>query len=138
MGLVHAPMYLREQDEDGKWKVNYASSEVENELKFLEEKNGAVNHPTTGPVQTKDIADTMCEVVVHLIGKQLATFLGMELELVGLSGAAALGTDPGRHTRTAETNDTFNRLGAITGGQGRGMGQANPSRGMGNGGMRRR
>ena len=136
MGLVHAPMYLPEKDENGQWKVNYASSEVENELKFLEEKNGAVDHPTTGPVQTKDIADTMCEVVVQLIGKQLATFLGMELDALGVTGGAPEGTDPGRHTRTA-SNETFDRLGNVTGGLQRGMGGNNPSRGMG-GGMRRR
>lgn len=136
MGLVHAPMYLQERDEDGQWKVNYASSEVENELKFLEEKNGAVNHPTTGPVQTKDIADTMCEVVVQLIGKELAAFLGMELDTLGVTGAAAQGTDPGRHTRS-ESSDTFDRLGSAIGGAPRGMGSSSPSRGMG-GGMRRR
>jgi hypothetical protein len=132
MGLVHAPMYLNQKDESGRWEVNYASSEVENELKFLEEKNGVVNHPSTGPVQTKDIADTMCEVVVQLIGKQLATFLGMELDEIGLSGGAPLGTDPGRHQRT-ESDQTFDRLANInTGGRGGGMGSFDPSRGMGN------
>lgn len=128
MGLVHAPMYLPERDDDGDWKVNYASSEVENELKFLEEKNGAVDHPSTGPVQTKDIADTMCEVVVQLIGKELATFLGQEFDALGVSGTAERGTDPGRHTRTS---DAAERLGNLTGGMARGMGPVGgPSRGM--------
>lgn len=130
MGLVHAPMYLPEYDDDGGWKVNYASSEVENELKFLEEKNGRVDHPKTGPVQTKDIADTMCEVVVSLIGKQMATFLGQEFDAVGVSGGAPMGTDPGRHTRTEGGNDVGDRLGALTGGMAqRGM-QGGAARGM--------
>jgi hypothetical protein len=129
MGLVHAPMFLSEKDEDGNFKVNYASSEVENELKFLEEKNGKVNHPSTGPVQTKDIADTMCEVVVQLIGKQMATFLGQELDALSLTGSAQMGTDPGRHTRT---NDAAERLANVTGApRQQGMQQqAPPSRGM--------
>lgn len=127
MGLVHAPMHLQQEEEDGGWKVNYASSEVENELKFLEEKNGVVDHPSTGPVTTKDIADTMCEATVSLIGKQMATFLGQEFDEVGVSGGAPMGTDPGRHTRT---NDAAERLGAVTGGLGRGMAQHDPARGM--------
>ena len=127
MGLVHAPMYHDKYDDDGNLVVNFASSEVELELKFLEEKNGAVNHPTTGPVQTKDIADTMCEVVVSLIGKELATFLGQELDMVGMGGMAANGTDPGRHTRT---NETFDRLANVSSGAQRGMGSSSPSRGM--------
>lgn len=129
MGLVHVPMYLHEQDEDGGWKVNYASSELEQEWKFLEAKNGAVNHPTTGPVQTKDISDAAVETVISLIGKELATFLGQELDSLGVSGGAPLGTDPGRHTRTP--GDAIDRLGQLTGGMSRGMGQINPSRGMG-------
>lgn len=134
MGLVHAPMHLLEKDESGEWKVNYASSEVENELKFLEEKNGVVDHPSSGPVQTKDIADTMVEVVVHLIGKQLATFLGQEFDDVGLSGSAPLGTDPGRHTRT-QADDMGDRLTGSTSAVRRGMAaRSAPSRS----GMRRR
>lgn len=135
MGLIHAPMLLREKDpETGEYKVNFASSEAELELRFLEEKNGAVDHPTTGPVQTKDIADTVMEVVVSLIGQQMATFLGMEFAEVGLSGAAPQGTDPYRNTTAAD------RLGEVTGGAPR-RGMATPgaarSRG-GMGGMRKR
>ncbi len=96
MGLIHAPMRKR----DG--EINLASSEVELELKFLEEKNGKVDHPSTGPVQTKDIADTMMEVTVTLIGKQMATFLGQEFESVGLSGSAERGTDPYRNSTAAD------------------------------------
>lgn len=137
MGWVHAPMMLPEIDEDGENKVNFASSEAELELKFLEEKNGKVNHPTTGPVQTKDIADAMCEVTVQLIGKQMAQLLGMELDEIGVSGGAPLGTDPGR--RTNPTSDVAERLGSLTssGGMSRGMQQQGPTGGAARG-MRRR
>jgi hypothetical protein len=124
MGLVHAPMFLNQPGEEpGTHKVNYASSEVELELRFLEEKNGAVDHPTSGPVQTKDIADTMCEVVVGLIGKQLATFLGQEFDAVSIGGTAAQGTDPERHQRpTNPVSSVSERLGNLGGAAGRGMG----------------
>ena len=105
MGLVHAPMLLDEIDPDsGEPKVNYASSEAELELKFLEEKNGAVVHPETGPVQTKDIADTIIECTVTLIGKQIAQFLGEEFTEAGLSGAAPTGTDPYRNSTGAKSS----------------------------------
>lgn len=126
MGLIHAPMLKP----DG--EVNFASSEAELELKFLEEKNGAVDHPSTGPVQTKDIADTLMEVTVTLIGKQMATFLGQEFAEVGLSGSAERGTDPYRNT-TSVTD----RLGNVTGSAGRGLGSKGAARSRG-GGMRRR
>lgn len=136
MGLVHGPMFLREEAEDGEgYKVNYASDEAQTELKFLEEKNGVVDHPASGPVQTKDIADTLCEVVVSLIGKQLATFMGMEFTEIGLSGMAPHGTDPGRHTRT-KADEIGDRL-AGTMGNRRGMGNGGPARGPRTG-MRRR
>jgi hypothetical protein len=140
MGWVHAPMLLPEIDDEGEHEVNFASSEAELELKFLEEKNGKVNHPTTGPVQTKDIADSMCEVTVQLIGKQMAQFLGMELDDISVSGGAPLGTDPGR--RTNPTSDVAERLGALTdsGGMGRGMqpGNLGTASARGQRGMRRR
>lgn len=123
MGLIHAPMLKQ----DG--EINFASSEAETELKFLEEKNGAVDHPTSGPVQTKDIADTIMECVVTLIGKQMATFLGYEFEEAGLSGGAPRGTDPYRNT-------TADRMGeALTSATARPTQGAARSRGSG---MRRR
>lgn len=39
-----------------------------NELKFLQEKNGRVDKQSVGPIQTKDIADCIAEVVNALIG----------------------------------------------------------------------
>jgi hypothetical protein len=53
--LVHAPEYTQAQAE----------------LTFLQEANNKVEKQTSGPVQTKDVADSMCEVVSYLIGDQI-------------------------------------------------------------------
>ena len=59
LGLVHAPA------------DNRFSELARQELKFLQDKNGKIDHQTIGPVQTKDVADCMMEVVYYLIGKQI-------------------------------------------------------------------
>ena len=62
--LVHAP--------HGEPDIDYSSQE----LKFLQEiKTGRVprvEHQTVGPIQTKDIADAMMEVVESCIGNEIA------------------------------------------------------------------
>lgn len=63
---------------------------LELELRFLEEKNGKVDHPSSGPVQTKDIADAVMAVTHHLIGEQMGAFLNQAL------GAATSGTSFGQ------------------------------------------
>jgi hypothetical protein len=63
LGLVHAPYFeLAEQ-----------------ELAFLQDVGGRVDHPTTGPVQTKDVADTMMILVHALIGDNMKAFVAGEL-----------------------------------------------------------
>lgn len=60
MGLVHAPQY----------------DQAELELKFLQDMgNQTVDHPTTGPVQSKDVADCMFECVYYFLGKQIQLML---------------------------------------------------------------
>lgn len=49
------------------------------ELRFLQEVNGRVDHPASGPVQSKDIADAMMECVHVLIGEQVNNFLHSEM-----------------------------------------------------------
>ena len=44
---------------------------LSNELKFLQEKNGQVVKQDFGPVTTKDLADTVMEVTVSLLHRQL-------------------------------------------------------------------
>jgi hypothetical protein len=77
MGWVHAPYY----------------EQAELELRFLQEKNGVVDHPDSGPVQTKDVADAMMECVMSLIGDQIVS-MRSELGSMRPSGALQGGMEP--------------------------------------------
>lgn len=77
MGWVHAPWY----------------EQAELELRFLQEKNGVVDHPESGPVQTKDVADAMMECVMALIGDQIVS-MRSELGSMRPSGALQGGVEP--------------------------------------------
>jgi hypothetical protein len=77
LGYVHAPYY-----EQG-----------ELELRFLQEKKGVVDHPDSGPVQTKDVADAMMECVMALIGDQIVS-LRSELGSMRPQGAMEGGMQP--------------------------------------------
>lgn len=59
LNLIHAPFFeLADQ-----------------ELKFLQDLGGRIDHPTSGPIQTKDVADAMMNVVWGCIGEQMAAFI---------------------------------------------------------------
>lgn len=78
LGLVHAPYF-----------------ELANqELTFLQDLGGKVEHPTTGPVRTKDVADTMSILVYELIGDQIGAFIGKMLSDTPLGATAQGGMDP--------------------------------------------
>lgn len=77
MGWVHAPYYEL----------------AELELRFLQEKNGVVDHPDSGPVQTKDVADAMMECVMALIGDQIVS-MRSELGSMRPQGALLGGVEP--------------------------------------------
>jgi hypothetical protein len=77
MGWVHAPYY----------------EQAELELRFLQEKSGAVDHPDSGPVQTKDVADAMMECVMALIGDQIVS-MRSELGSMRPQGALLGGMEP--------------------------------------------
>lgn len=64
MGLVHCPPNDRLRDE----------------MRFAQLKNGRVDHPDSGPVQSKDIMDCLCEVVSVLIGEQTNALIHGDLE----------------------------------------------------------
>jgi hypothetical protein len=87
LGRVHAPA--------PRGQTNQRSLElVKDELKFLQEKNGKVVKQDFGPVQTKDIADCMAEVVDYLIGDQLTGIkeqLGETKTEVGAEGGYRIG-----------------------------------------------
>lgn len=98
MGLVHAPYY----------------EQAENELKFLIDKgNKVVDHPDTGPVQTKDVADCMFEVVYYFLGKQISKMLeemGKQRIQGGLQGGT-LGLQKTSQTHQPSPNDLFSDFG---------------------------
>jgi hypothetical protein len=98
MGLVHAPYYEL----------------AETELSFLIDKgNKVVDHPDSGPVQTKDVADCMFEVVYYFLGKQIQKMLealGQERIHGGLQGGTLkIQKTPQLHQPTP--NDMFSDFG---------------------------
>jgi hypothetical protein len=133
LGLIHAPMLAA----DG--TVSEHAEMAELELRFLEETNGRVDHPSSGPIQHNDIADAMFECVFALIGEEMAAFLGQQFGEAGLSGQAAGGINPYRAMEPqgdqsaglAALSAGARRTGMARGGQG-------PARGMAQGGRGRR
>lgn len=98
MGLVHAPYY------------ELAS----NELKFLQDKgNKVVDHPDSGPVQTKDVADCMFECVYYFLGKQIQLLweeLGSERIRGGIQGGT-LGVQKTPQLSAPTPHDQFSDFG---------------------------
>jgi hypothetical protein len=80
MGLVHAPEH----------------KEAQAELTFLTKPEGVnrVDPQTTGPVQTKDIADCLVQCVYTLLGEQMNNFLNKDLRNLRPAGGLAGGVDP--------------------------------------------
>lgn len=72
------------------------------ELRFLQEKSGRIDKQDIGPVQTKDVADCVMEVVDALIGNSILTEFGMLSQDVqfGAQGGYSIGgnsEDPFAH-----------------------------------------
>lgn len=132
MNLIHIPAL----DPDGNPSRDAELAELE--MTFLEEKNGKVDHPSSGPVQTKDIADALMAVTYHLIGEQMGAFLNQALDeasrTMGASGQAG-SFGAARPPEPVSQEDPIKRLAEIT--------AASAPRGMDSGaarsrGMRRR
>lgn len=86
LGLIHGPYHEK----------------ADLELRFLQDLGGKVEHPTSGPVQTKDIADTMAINVYELIGSQMAALVGKQLSDLPVQAAAAGGFNPYAAQQAAE------------------------------------
>lgn len=123
LGLIHAPFY----------------QQANMEMIYLEDLgNEKVDHPTSGPVQTKDVFDAMSNVVYTLIGAEMMAFLGQEFTDFGIRGANAGGTQPfsqqfagdNQMTEAQELFSHFGRANIRAGGQ---LAQADPSRNMNRG-----
>ena len=67
LDLVHAPVDTEHFER------------ARDELLFLQLVNGRVDHPKQGPVQSKDIADSMMECIHVLIGEQTQNFIHADL-----------------------------------------------------------
>lgn len=95
-GWVHAPAY------------DLAALE----LKYLQLKNGKVVKQDMGPVQTKDIADAMMEVVWTILGEQVQAWTHGALSELSPAAALAGGLDPYSEERRAE-HEVFGRMGSV-------------------------
>lgn len=72
LGLVHAPPTTSGE--------SYERAELE--LRFLQKMPGdKVDHPSSGPVQSKDIADAMTECIHVLIGEQVNNFVHSDMAM---------------------------------------------------------
>lgn len=64
------------------------------ELTFLQKAaNNRVDHPTSGPVQTKDVADVFSICIAELVGNDLKAFAGEALSSLGVGGAMQGGSN---------------------------------------------
>lgn len=111
LGLVHAPPVTIDE--------SYERAELE--LRFLQLIHGKkVDHPSSGPVQSKDIADAMMECIHVLIGEQVNNFLHSEL-----SGQRPMATAEGGFTPFSAALDKaeLDVMGGMSGfGRARGVG----------------
>jgi hypothetical protein len=123
LGLVHAPYNER----------------AELELRFLQLVNNRVDHPTSGPVQTKDIADAMTECIHVLIGEQVNNFVHGDLSGLRPGGAQQGGIDPFPGMRPTNEDEAMEAMSGF--GRSRGMrpdGDGMPGRNRRDQGRRRR
>jgi len=86
MGLIHGPYHEL----------------ADLELRYLQDFGGRIDHPTSGPVQTKDIADTLCINVFELIGSQMSSFIAQQLSETPLGATAQGGFDPSTSRNSTE------------------------------------
>lgn len=105
------------------------------ELKFLQEKGGRIEKQDLGPVQTKDIADSMAEVVYSLmsgaIGSPIQSLGGLSPRMGGQGGYnIGKGSRDELGAGTASNNITDYLSRTRMGGMQRGGGP-NPARGRG-------
>jgi hypothetical protein len=109
LGRVHAP----HPETVGPLGVGRNSIELARfELKFLQDKNGKVDRQKIGPVQTKDIADCIMEVVDALIGDSLMSMTTNLSDLsiqTGSRGGYGIGRPP------EELSDWYPRRKGISG-----------------------
>lgn len=123
LSLVHAPYYQQAEDE----------------LIFLQKVGeNKVDHPTAGPVQTKDVADCMMILVHALIGNEISAFIGEAFASLKMRGGVQGGLPtPAEQAAEVSAGDPVNAL-RNWGGRNRPMtGGYSPARGRFSGAGRR-
>lgn len=100
MGLVHIPDYY--VDLAGAGIVNLPSEE----MKFLQLRNGRVDHQTAGAITSKDVVDCIVNVVCDLLDNQMRLIMGESATKV--SGTAERGYSGNPEFRSAK--EQFNQL----------------------------
>lgn len=95
LGRIHAPML------DMHGSVHDPSVLAELELRFLQRVGQKVDHPSSGPVQSKDVADAMFACIWQLIGRDMAEEIG--LQLMGLTGTSMPGGSSPYSTMTGHS-----------------------------------
>ena len=119
LGLVHAPPVTSGESYD----------RAELELRFLQSpRPGKVDHPTSGPVQSKDIADAMTECIQVLIGEQVNNFMHTDLSAAKPMGAAQGGFTPYEGAMDRAELDTMRQMSGF--GRARGARDLQPTRAM--------
>lgn len=107
LGLVHGPF----------------NELADQELTYLQDLgHRKVDHPTAGPVQTKDVADCLAIVTHSLLGDTLAAFIGQALATLPLVGTQQGGMATHQQEANPATQQTHEALSNF----GRNM---NPARG---------
>lgn len=100
LGLVHAPPVSSGE----------AYDRAELELRFLQKMPGdKVDHPSAGPVQSKDIADAMTECIHVLIGEQVNNFVHSDMSLAPLALAQG-GITPFKGAMDQAEQDVLQRM----------------------------
>jgi hypothetical protein len=97
-GWIHAPYY----------------EQAELELKFLQLKNGKVEKQDAGPVQTKDVADCLMEVVWTILGEQVRAWTHGALSEMGLGSQSVQGGfNPYSRETSGEDERIFERMSGL-------------------------
>jgi hypothetical protein len=104
MGIVHAPF------RDGAGRVYPSSELLEMELRYLQDLGGRVDHATSGPVQTKDLADAAMECVTGLLNANTSQAIGRQLGELALGASMPAGTW-GRPQSSSEYAQAFSQFG---------------------------
>jgi hypothetical protein len=117
-GRVHAPAL------DAHGAPLEAAEIAELEMRFLQRTGKRVDHPSSGPVQSKDVADCLVECVWSLIGEEMAEAIGEDLARLGVRPTMQRDAARMAKEQQSEAQEYGSALSALTS---RGRGQVSPS-----------